>query len=58
MYIELIVALVGFGSVLSWRATLKADGAAMLERLSGACLLGGLSLLGLALPLASRLGAG
>ncbi len=58
MYIELIAALVGCGGMLSWTAAAKLDSAAALEALSGACLIAGLSLLGIALPFAHRLGVG
>jgi len=58
MYIGLIVTLVCSGVALSWAAGLRPAIAAQLETASGALLIGGLSLIGFALPIVQRISAG
>ena len=58
MYIGLVVTLVCAGTALSWAATSSPAVAARLENASGALLIAGLSLIGLALPIVQHLGPG
>ena len=58
MYIGLIVTLVCGGALLSQAALSRPAFAARLESASGALIIAGLSLLGLALPVAERLAHG
>jgi len=58
MYIVLIVTLVCAGGGLAWAATSRPAIAARLENASGALLIAGLSLLGLALPIVQHVGHG
>jgi len=58
MYIVLIVTLVCGGAALSWAATSRPAIAARLENASGALLIAGLSLIGLALPIVLHIGPG
>ncbi len=56
MYVDLVVTLLCGGAALSWATTSKPAIAARLEKLSGALLIAGLSLVGLALPMVQHLG--
>jgi hypothetical protein len=58
MYIGMVVTLVSGGATLSWAATSRPTIAARLETASGALLIAGLSLIGLALPMVQHLGPG
>ncbi len=58
MYIGMVVTLVCGGVALSWAAMSRPAIAARLENASGALLIAGLSLIGLALPVVQHIGAG
>jgi hypothetical protein len=58
MYIGLVVTLVCAGAALSWAAASRPAVAARLENASGALLIAGLSLIGLALPIVQHIGPG
>ena len=58
MYIGSVVTLVCGGAALSWAAEVKPKVAEWFEKASGALIIAGLSLIGLALPVAQHLGHG
>jgi hypothetical protein len=58
IYIGIVITLVSAGVAASWASVLKPELASVLEHVSGALLIAGLSLIGIGLPLAHRFATG
>jgi hypothetical protein len=58
IYTGIVITLISAGAAASWASMLRPEKASVLEHVSGALLIAGLSLIGIGLPLVHRFTAG